>query len=183
MKRAPKNKCCRKENAMKYGSFKRHSDGRISQRYCCKICNTTFSQATFDPAYYQKKRQLNHKCMMLLSSCISMRRTAIILGIHPITVARKLEYTASQSRLKLNNSDLDFQNISAIQFDELQTIEHTKCKPLSVALAVSEKNRKIIGFRVSQMPATGHLAAISRKKYGYRQDYRVEAMMDLFEQS
>ena len=48
-------------------------------------------------------------------------------------------------------------------------------------MAVSKSERKIVGFRVSQMPATGHLAAISRKKYGYRKDYRVEGMISLFE--
>ena len=74
----------------------------------------------------------------------------------------------------------DYTQISAIEFDELQTIEHTKCKPLSVAVAVAKKERKILGFRVSKMPATGHLAAISRKKYGKRPDQRHAQMKDLF---
>ena len=182
MPQTAKNRCCSKENAIKYGSFRRVSDGRHVQRYQCKTCSLSFSQATFDPAYYQKKRHLNHTCMMLLSSCISMRRTGLVLGIHPITVARKLEYMATQSRLKWDDHLQDCDLISSIQFDELQTIEHTKCKPLSVAMAVSEKSRKIIGFRVSQMPATGYLAAISRKKYGYRVDGRVDGMNDLFKQ-
>ena len=56
----------------------------------------------------------------------------------------------------------NFFQIMDIQFDELQTIEHTKLKPLSVAVAVSkrEKNTGVSGIR---MPATGHLAKISRK--------------------
>ena len=66
----------------------------------------------------------------------------------------------------------DFSHVSHIQFDELQTIEHTKLKPLSVAMAVSTKDRRIIGFRVASMPATGHLANVSRKKYGSRPDHR-----------
>ena len=65
-----------------------------------------------------------------------------------------------------------------IQFDELQTIEHLK--PLSVAVAVSKKERKIIGFQVSSMPATGHLAKISRKKYGKRPDMK-KGMRQLFD--
>ena len=77
---------------------------------------------------------------------------------------------------------LNFSTISDIQFDELQTIEHTKCKPLSVIMAVSKKERKIIAFQVSKMPATGYLASIARKKYGPRKDERLKAMTHLFEQ-
>ena len=111
-----------------------------------------------------------------------MRRIALVLGIHPITVARKLEFLAQQFRLKQDKMIENPHLISAIQFDELITIEHTKCKPLAVSMAVAEKSRKIIGFRVSQTPATGHLARISRKKYGYRPDCRLEGMNDLFKQ-
>jgi len=182
MSHSPKKDCCRKDNAMKSGFFRRVSDGRTLQRYRCKTCNKTFSQATSDPAYYQKKRQFNHKCMMMLGSAMSQRRVALVLGLHPITVARKLVFTAGQSKKKLRESLADCSFVKAIQFDELQTIEHTKCKPLSVALAVAEDSRKIVGFRVSQMPATGHLAAISRKKYGYRKDERLEGMYSLFEE-
>ena len=43
-----------------------------------------------------------------------------------------------------NNKALNQQLYQAetIQFDELQTIEHTKCKPLAVAVAVTEKHVK-----------------------------------------
>ena len=118
----------------------------------------------------------------MLSSCMSMRRTALTLNIHPITVARKLEYLAQQFRQHQASIFADSNITTAIQVDELQTIEHTKCKPLSVALAVSEKTRKILGFCVSEMPATGHLAKISRKKYGPRSDNRVSGMNELFSQ-
>ena len=120
--------------------------------------------------------------MMLLSSCISMRRTGLILGIHPITVARKLEYMAVQSCLKWVEKLQDLDGISSIQVDEFQTIEHTKCKPLSFEMAVSEDGIKIIGFHVSTMSETGYLAQIYRKKYGYRPDCRIEGMSALFEE-
>ena len=174
--------CCQKENAHKFGRFKRRSDGRYIQRYRCKQCQKSFSQATSDPACWQKKRHLNHSCLMMLASAVSMRRTAIILGVNPKTVARKLEYLAQQSRKKDAVQYEGYRSVESIQFDELQTIEHTKCKPLSVAMAVSKNDRKILGFQVSRMPATGHLAAISRKKYGFRPDDRINGLQLLFEQ-
>jgi len=182
MSRTQRKSCCNKKNTYTHGHFRRVSDGRWIQRYKCKTCGHSFSQATFDPAYYQKKRHLNHKCAVLLSSCMSMRRIGLALGIHPITVARKMEYIAIQYRLKSDEFFQDAKKIKGIQIDELQTIEHTKCKPLSVAMAVAEGSRKIVGFRVSQMPATGHLASISRKKYGYRKDFRIHEMCNLFNQ-
>ena len=74
---------------------------------------------------------------------------------------------------------INYRSVDHIQFDELQTIEHTKCKPLSVAMAVSKNERKILGFKVLSMPATGHLAKISRKKYGSRPDHRKAGLTDL----
>ncbi len=62
--------------------------------------------------------------------------------------------------------------LTRIQFDDLETSEHTKCKPLSVSLAVDPRTRKILKFKVAAMPARGHLAEISRKKYGKRSDKR-----------
>jgi len=128
------------------------------------------SNATFAPACWQKKRHLNHAYMMLLSSLVSMRRAALILNINPKTVARKLTFLGETLQKKMAEESL--KHITEIQCDELQTIEHTKLKPLSIALAVSSTDRRIVGFRVASMPATGHLAKASRKKYGPRPDHR-----------
>jgi hypothetical protein len=62
--------------------------------------------------------------------------------------------------------------IDEIQFDDLETFEHTKCKPLSVTLVVNKKTREILGFNVSRMSAKGPLARIALKKYGPRKDER-----------
>ena len=117
---------CLHENTHKFGRFHRTSDGRWLQRYRCKSCKKTFSQATHDPACWQRKRDVNHPCMMMLASNMSMRRAAIMLTVNRKTVARKLDYLAAQLRLKLADQHPLYKGIDAIQFDELQTIEHTK---------------------------------------------------------
>ena len=73
---------------------------------------------------------------------------------------------------KLREQNLNQNPVEILQFDDLETIEHTKCKPLSVILAVERNSRRVLGFEVSRMPAKGLLAAISRKKYGPRADER-----------
>ncbi len=48
-------------------------------------------------------------------------------------------------------------------------------------MALESKTRRILGFEVSRMPAKGKLAAISKKKYGYRRDERAKGRKLLFE--
>ena len=54
-----------------------------------------------------------------------------------------------------------------LQFDELETIHHTKCKPLNIVLVINEKYQLLVA-KVAEMPAKGRLAEFSRKKYGIR---------------
>ena len=174
------NHCCCIKNAYSNGWYKRTSDGQRVNRYRCKTCNQTFSSATLNPFKWQKKRHLNYPLMKLLTNNMSLSGAADVLNINQKTVARKLALLGALCRQQLANQAHHYATIDAIQFDELQTIEHTKCKPISIAVAVAKKERKILGFRVSKMPATGHLAAISRKKYGKRPDQRHAQMKDLF---
>ena len=179
------NKDCNtgKKHVQKYGSFRRKSDSKRIQRYKCLLCNNTFSTACKDPAYRQKKRRLNHKIKILSSSHCSMRRIAIMLNTTRVTVARKCEFLGKKAMIehtKLMKNKIYKEK--EIQFDELQTIEHTNCKPLAVAVAVAKKSRKILGFSVSKMPPPVYLAKISLKKYGNRPDCRPEGLKLLFKQ-
>ena len=162
----------------KSGSFYRFSDARWIQRFRCKLCRTSFSKATFDLRYRQKKRRVNSALDELLCSGVSQRRAARILGIHPITVARKFRFLATLARAKHLEFLESFRTtpIDSVQFDDVETSEHSKCKPLSISLAVNAMSRQILAIEVSEMPAKGPLAKISRKKYGPRKDKRPEAL-------
>lgn len=165
------------------GFFFRRSDGQRIRRYLCRDCGKTFSSASFVTCYRQKKRKINDKLYRLICSGVSQRRAAILLGVNRKTVVRKFRFLAEQARLEHQDwlKDLEERPLAAVQFDDLETSEHSKCKPLSVALAVVPKSRKILGFQVSQMPAKGLLAAIAFKKYGPRPDLRSQGWNALFE--
>lgn len=162
------------------GTFLRPSDGRKIQRYRCQRCRKRFSSATFEPAYRQNKRRLNYKLKMLLCSGVSLRRSALILNTTRKTVARKLIFLGKRAKVENKIFLQKISKVEEFQFDDLQTIEHSKCKPLSVTLAVDRRKRTILGAEVSVMPATGHLAKLSRKKYGYRPDNRLGGIERLF---
>lgn len=165
------------------GSYFRKSDGQRIPRFQCKTCGRRFSSASGVACYRQKKRKINHRLYLLLNSGVSQRRAARLLRVNRKTVVRKFRFLAEQARLehRLWLDDFSKQRvISAVQFDDLETSEHSKCKPLSVALAVEANSRKILNFQVSQMPAKGHLARIAIRKYGPRPDERSSGWNALF---
>jgi hypothetical protein len=134
-----------------------------------------------DSIYYgQKKRQLNYKIWLSLVSGVSQRRTAKILRTRAITVANKLKFLALHARLLNLKNRKSRELIENLQFDDLETFEHTKLKPLSVTLAVEKETRFIVGFEVSRIPAKGLLVKRSLKKYGHRRDERSDGRSRLF---
>ena len=172
----------KKQYIARNGAYKRKSDSRTIPRFICNHCGKRFSSATFKLEYRQKKRRVNSLLLKLLSSGVSMRRSAILLNIHRTTVKRKLIYLARKARMKNGEFLITLQKnrVKHLQFDDLITTEHTKLKPLSVTLAVDVKSRKILGAKVSRIPAFGHLAELSRKKYGRRKSMHQESLTELF---
>ena len=172
--------CSDRPVAVHYGSFYRHSDSNLVKRFRCRGCKKTFSRATFHPCYRQNKRHKNEPLRRLLCSGVSLRRSAIILNLSRTTVARKLLFLAMRSREISNKEQKKHLPASVVEFDDMETFEHSKCKPISITVAVEEKTRRILSFEVSRMPAKGKLAAIALKKYGPRPDTRAVGRQRLF---
>lgn len=169
-----------KHAVIKAGHFLRRSDGHLVQRYFCKSCKVSFSTESLSPFKYQKKRHLNDLVFSLFASGTSQRRMAKILSVNQKTIVRKFRVLGQIciSDLK-NKKHLPDRKIQSFIFDDMETFEHTKMKPLSITLAVEEKTRLIIDFRVSSMKAKGHLSHRARKKYGYRADDRKKNLAEL----
>jgi transposase-like protein len=172
----------RRDHIIKNGSYFRKDDSRKVLRFKCKSCGKRFSAGTTSLEWRQKKRRVNHELFSLLASGVSMRRAAILLKIHRVTVHRKLIYLAKKARLEHQNFLKSLREIpvSHLQFDDVITTEHTKLKPLSISVAVDAKRRIILGVEVSSIGAFGHLAKISRAKYGKRKNNHPEKLRELF---
>ena len=156
------------------GTYFRACDSRRVRRFLCRVCGLHFSQSTGTPRYRQKRRRIVTPLYRLMASTMSQRRAARLLGVDKKTVIRYFRFIAAECAKREEKRLLHYRKhpLKAIQFDDLETLEHTKLKPLSVALAVDPKNRKIMGFQVSRMPAKGLLAKKSIHKYGRRKDER-----------
>jgi hypothetical protein len=96
------------------------------------------------------------------------------------TVVRKLLYLSKQAELRLEKINRSLPPAQIVEFDDLITFEHTKCKPLAVTLMVEHRSRRILGFEVAKIAASGHLAKFSLKKYGKRPDQRFRSRKKLF---
>jgi len=168
-----------RKTIVKSGSFYRQSDRKHVQRFICRKCNVHFSVATLSPCYRQKKRQFNHRIARLLVAEVSQRECGRIYQINRKTVVRKFVFMGERAKQKLLDINRH-KKIQTMEFDDMETFEHSKCKPLSITLAVESKTRWILGFEVSQMPAKGLLARIAVKKYGFREDHRSEGRKKLF---
>ena len=167
---------------VKRGFFVRKIDSVKIQRFHCRKCHKSFSTATNSLCYYQKRRDVNSRLFEYLAGGVSQRRAAIILKINRKTVVRKFLLTGTEALFQLRDTQYKLKKVSIMEFDDLETFEHSKCKPLSVTLAVEYRTQRILGFRVSVMPAKGLLAALSRKKYGKRIDERKKNRRELFKE-
>ncbi len=172
----PKSESC----VIKTGSFERKCDRKKIQRYFCKTCRKSFSAALLDPFYRHRKRSGHETLAALLSATVSQRAAARIMTLNRKTVVRKFLILGELAGHQLEAFNKSFPSAIAMEFDDMETFEHTKCKPLSITLAVESQTRRILGFEISQMPAKGPLAPIALKKYGYRVDKRALGREKLF---
>lgn len=115
---------------------------------------------------------------------MSMRGSAKELKINRKTVARKLRFLAIQGRLEqthfLADRVAEHGPFRRIQFDEMETLEHTKCKPVSIPLIVESGSRLILGVAACSMPAKGLLVRKARIKYGFRENHMRETILGVF---
>ncbi len=174
--------CVKSKKIKKNGSYIRSSDGKRCQRFRCLECCRTFSETHFGIEYRLRKRYLNQAVFRSLCSGVSQRRCAIILGVQRAAIARRLLRFGKCSEHNLEVYRKSREKVKKLNFDELETFEHTKCKPLTAAIAVEDKSRKILAIAVGRIPAKGPLASLSRKKYGPRPCERKRCLESIFTQ-
>ena len=166
------------------GAFYRSSDSKYVSRFQCRHCNRTFSSGSSSPCFLQKRRRLNEPIRKLFASGNSQAQITRILKTNPKTVARKLLFLAAQAGLRmdtyLEQLRLSGSPLTALQFDEMETFEKSKCLPVSIPLIVDPATRKILAIAACSMPAKGLLAKASVQKYGRRVDDRGKATHALF---
>lgn len=167
---------------VRFGFFYRTCDSRWVQRFRCRHCHKTCSRATFSRWFRHKKRAKNEQLRRHFASSGTIRRAARTFSLNRKTVERKLMTLGFEAEAKLRMENLSRRKVRVVEFDDMETFEHTKFKPLSITLAVQKRTRRILCLEVSTMAAKGLLAEKARRKYGHRVDGRARARGELFRQ-
>lgn len=165
---------------IKRGYYKTKYNGQKVPRYQCRRCKKLFGSRTHLPNYRHKKPKMNQLIYRWYCSGTTQNRIAKNLGLHRRTVSRKLLYLG---RLAQNVHDarikLGLFKTNHIQFDEMETFEHTIRKPVSIAIAVCSHTGHIIDTSVATIKSHGKGTEKATEKYGYRPDTRDAAREDV----
>jgi transposase-like protein len=173
-------KCTKLAFVRPRGRFTRKIDGRMVRRFHCLACKLGYSSQTSALDYRHKKPWINQRTFNLLCKGTSQRATAQILGVRPAAIARRVVRFGQVAKANLATYRATRPRVTKVVFDEMESFEHTKCKPLTIPLAVEDKTRRILAVKVGSIAAKGPLAAISLKKYGPRRCDRRKLLRQLF---
>lgn len=175
----PTLNCPPSKKYFKRGHFYVKRINRYYQKFQCPNCKKIFSHRTYKLDRYHKKRDLNLQLAQLLTEGVTLRGASRILNLSYSNTYKKFIWLQKWTKLKMQQIDLPS---AKLQIDEMETIHHTKCKPLSICLIVNEKHQ-LVSANVAEIPAKGLLAAISRAKYGIRKNNRMEIIQETLTQA
>lgn len=170
--------CEAKYKFVKAGTYTKKSGKKI-QRFKCKACNKGFSEQTFRYDYRLRKTHVDDLIFRSLCTGTSQRKTALVAGVNPKTIDLRVK-CFGEACIRNLDSIRKSENSNEIAFDEMESFEHSKCKPVTLPIAVDMESRKIIAISSGNIAAKGHLAEISKKKYGPRKCERSKALDEMF---
>lgn len=165
---------------IKKGYFKTKWNHQPVPRYRCKECGRYFSSHTERETFGQHRPDMNDPVFKLYSGGMTQRRMAIVLGINRKTVIRKFLFAARLAR-KEHERRVQAGDYATtwVQFDEMETFEHTRMKPISVAVAVRARTGQILDIQCATLGYKGPLADQARRKYGHRENNSLVAVGDV----
>ena len=175
-------RCLSDKKLIKRGFYTRPSDGRRFQRLKCPGCGRSCSEQVFGFEYRLRKRENLQRIYRLLCRGMSQRAVAEEFSLHRDAIARRIRRFGRCCEENLSAYRKERTRVLKLQVDELISFEHTKCKPLTVPIAVEKETRRILSLRVGRIPASGHLAEISRRKYGFRRSERQKVLGEVFKE-
>jgi hypothetical protein len=105
-----------------------------------------------------------------------------VLGINRKTVVRKFLFLAECAQARHEEwLEKTLPTLTHTQFDEMESFEHTRLKPLSIPLLVNGENGNILNLEVASLGYKGRFAALALKKYGPREDHSEKAALRVLE--
>jgi transposase-like protein len=162
---------CAHERFIKKGFYRRACDSKRVQKFRCLDCCAHFSAQTARDDYRMRTVRRWPELRRALCSGTSRRRCALNFRMGRSSIERALRILAVRAARAHEEFLRTRQPETEVQFDEMETSEHTKWKPLSLPLVVSPE-RFILGIGVCRRSYKGPDADKALEKYGPRPDFR-----------
>ncbi|MDE0150949.1 MAG: hypothetical protein OXK80_00410 [Bdellovibrionales bacterium] len=117
-------------------------------RYKCNDCGKLYTKRTNTLNYRKRKQHLRETITQMYCERMSLRGIARTLGIDIKTVVRYFLENAEVSKAK-NRKRLDTKDLvtSYVQFDQLETYEHTRKRPIGIQISIRHKTGEIISAK------------------------------------
>lgn len=158
-------------------------DRKFIQRYRCKTCKKSFInqerlERNLKEKLYSKRKDISE----LYCMGTSLRDLSKNLEITRKTVMRKLDLISNELEEKFRdfetyNFNSHYENNHQLRpiivFDEMETYEHTKLKPLSLTIAYDVVNKKIIDIQVATFFPKGRFISELQRKPHLRIKYEL----------
>ena len=147
-----KRKCphCQSENIIKK-SLMKTKRGK-TQRYQCKSCNKTFTKRTGTINYRKRKQHLREQITARYCEKQSLRGLARTMPASYNTIVKYFRENAEIAR-KANKKRLGKGLITSyVQFDQLESYEHSRKKPVGIQISIRWKTGEIVSAKVGYIP-------------------------------
>lgn len=142
---------CKSKEVKKNGVLK--TKRGKTQRYKCKVCKKTFTKRNNSINYRHRKQHLRDAITNMYCERMSLRGIARTLNISYPTVVKYFRENAKLAK-KATKKRLNEKGLitSYVQFDQLETYEHTKRKPVGIQLSIRHKTGEIISAKAGYIP-------------------------------
>lgn len=163
---------CGSASLKKKGKMK--SKRGVAQRFQCKECKKTFTKRTDSLNYRHRKQNLRNKITELYCEGMSLRAIGRVLKINRKTVNKYFIENSNVARVN-NLKKIEQGGIMTtyVQFDELETFEHTRRKPIGIQCSIRVKTGEIISTKICTVP----LKALTVSKR-YIMDWNIKVHRD-----
>ncbi len=120
----------------RYGFYKPQCRQHPVQRFHCLDCGRTFSEQTFRQDYRDRRPELNIRLYESLVSSTGYRQSARILHMSARGALRKARKIERQAGWLHENLSAKLPGGRTYAFDELETFEHSKLRPVTMPVVV-----------------------------------------------
>jgi hypothetical protein len=142
-----------------YASVKTSKTNKVKKRnprYICKTCKKYFRNSVVQGIGKQKRPDINKEIFSRYTSRESLNNIAKEMGITKTTIIRKIDHLAVMCfRYHTKVIEMGLIKTDHVQFDEMETYEHTKLAPLTMPMAVDVASGRIIDIRFGTIKAHG----------------------------